>query len=332
MKSFKQFIKEETMPYAVTASGSINIEDPSVLDGLNVLLAGVTNGKFVTPYIAFERVQKALANFLIFPSRPTFLEGDSGVYTAPVSQFGDKMGQDTTGNFIDSVPSDLHLFFEYRLSDCGMFVVFCEVVTEDELMEITDDLEAELSGEGEEEKLDEQKLTNRATDSKPAETTSKNDTPMKDRATTPGASTPVPSGSFSPRVPTRGTKDLDKMNRDEEGNTVVEGQVDFSKVTQDKKSGQLSTKDPKIDLSKIKMNKSTGNLSMKESKDEEGNTVVEGSYGKKKLDEISAEKVGKLASAVALGKKKLKTVAASKTLSRRHREEWLKSKVGELKK
>lgn len=155
MKSFKQFIKEETMPYAVTASGSINIEDPSVLDGLNALLAGVTNGKFVTPYIAFERVQKALANFLIFPSRPTFLEGDSGVYTAPVSQFGDKMGQDNSGNFVDSIPSDLHLFFEYRLSDCGMFVVFCEVVTEDELMEITDDLEAELSGEGEEEKLDE---------------------------------------------------------------------------------------------------------------------------------------------------------------------------------
>ena len=75
------------MPYAVTASGSINIEDPSVLDGLNVLLAGVTNGKFVTPYIAFERVQKALANFLIFPSRPTFVEADSGVYTASVSQF-----------------------------------------------------------------------------------------------------------------------------------------------------------------------------------------------------------------------------------------------------
>ena len=214
MKSFKQFIKEETMPYAVTASGSINIQDPSVLDGLNVLLAGVTNEKFVTPYIAFERVQKALANFLIFPNKPTFLEGDSGVYTNPISQFGDKFGQDNSGNFIDSVPTDLHLFFEYRLSDCGMFMVFCEVVTEDELAEITDDLEAELSGEGEED-LNEQKFTNRASDSK-------NDMPMSNKATIPGASTPVPSGSFSPRVPTRGTKDLDQMNRDAEGNTVVE--------------------------------------------------------------------------------------------------------------
>jgi hypothetical protein len=253
MKSFKQFIKEETMPYAVTASGSINIEDPSVLDGLNVLLAGVTNEKFVTPYIAFERVQKALANFLIFPSRPTFLEGDSGVYTAPVSQFGDKVGQDNNGNFVNSTPSDLHLFFEYRLSDCGMFIVFCEVVTEEEFMEIVNDLEAEVNDEGEED-LNEQKFTNRASDSK-------NDMPMKDRTTIPGASTPVPSGSFSPRVPTRGIKDLDQMNRDAEGNTVVE--VDLSKITKNLRTGNISSSDPSTDLSRIKQNKKTGNISVR---------------------------------------------------------------------
>ena len=100
MKSFKQYLKEETMPYAATASGSININDPAVLDGLNALIAGVTNKKFVTPYIAFERVQKALANFLIFPPRPSFLQGNSGSYIQPISQFGDKLGVKDDGNFV----------------------------------------------------------------------------------------------------------------------------------------------------------------------------------------------------------------------------------------
>lgn len=270
MKSFKQYIKEETMPYAVTASGSINISDPAVLDGLNTLIAGVTSGKFVTPYIAFERVQKALANFLVFPPRPTFLEGDSGVYTNPISQFGDKMGQLENGDIVKGDGQNLYLYFEYRQSDCGMFKVFSEVVDQEDLDELTSDLEAELNGETEEddEELNEQKLTNRASDSK-------NDMPLSNRATIPGATTPVPSGSFSPRVPTRGTKDLDQMNRDAEGNTVVE---------------------------------------------------------EEELDEVSAETVGKLKSAVDLGRKKLKTKKAEETLGRRHKAEWLKSKVGKFKK
>ena len=71
MKSFKQFLNEETMPYAGTAKGIINIENSSVRDGLNSQLAGVTTGKFVTPYIALERVSKALANFHIFIPRFT---------------------------------------------------------------------------------------------------------------------------------------------------------------------------------------------------------------------------------------------------------------------
>ena len=234
MKSFKQYIKEETMPYAVTASGSINISDPAVLDGLNTLIAGVTSGKFVTPYIAFERVQKALANFLIFPPRPTFLEGDSGVYTNPISQFGDKMGQLENGDFVEGDGQNFYLYFEYRQSDCGMFKIFSEVVDQEDLDELVSDLEAELNGETEEEdeeELNEQKISDRASDSK-------NDMPMKDRATIPGASTPVPSGSFSPRVPSRSTKGLDNMNRDEDGNTVVEG----NKENKEKKNKAVEVK------------------------------------------------------------------------------------------
>jgi hypothetical protein len=85
--------------------------------------------------------------------------------------------------------------------------------------------------EEDEEELNEQKVSTRASDSK-------NDEPMKDRATIPGASTPVPSGSFSPRIPSRSTKGLDYMNRDEEGNTVVEGK----KENKQKKNDALTNK------------------------------------------------------------------------------------------
>jgi hypothetical protein len=145
MQSFKQYISEETMPYAATARGSINIDDPSVLDGLNTTLTGVTSDKFVTPYIAFERVQKALANFLIFPSRPTFLEGESGLYTNPIKQFGEKMGQTNDGNFVEDDQDKYHLYFEYMQDDDGMFKVFCEIVTEDELDDLLDDVEDEVN-------------------------------------------------------------------------------------------------------------------------------------------------------------------------------------------
>jgi hypothetical protein len=234
MKSFKQYLKEETMPYAATASGSININDPAVLDGLNTLIAGVTNKKFVTPYIAFERVQKALANFLIFPPRPSFLEGNSGSYIQPISQFGDKLGVKDDGNFVKDgevlkdkthgphtpgeetgvisepnteVEKEYTLFFEYRQSDCGMYNIFAEIVNQEDLDDILADLEAELNDESEEEdELNEEKFTNRVPSANPYGNLN---------AASKEMNKPKP-------IPTRKTDDLDKMNRDADGNTVVE--------------------------------------------------------------------------------------------------------------
>jgi hypothetical protein len=235
MKSFKQYIKEETMPYAATASGSININDPDVVDGLNAIIAGVTASKFVTPYIAYERVQKALANFLIFPPRPSFFQGDSGMYTYPINQFGDKFGQRNDGSFAkdgETLKDETHgdhppgeplqgtiqntgtststeekytLYFEWRQSDCGMYNIFAEVVTESDLQDILGDLEDEMNEE-EDEELNEEKFTNRAPSANPYGNL---DAAKKEM------NKPKP-------VPTRKTDDLDKLNRDAEGNTVVE--------------------------------------------------------------------------------------------------------------
>ena len=177
MKSFKQFLNEETMPYAGTAKGIVDIENSSVRDGLNSQLAGVTTGKFVTPYIALERVSKALANFHIFIPRHSFLEGDSGMFVWPINQFGIKFGQQNDGTFVQdgevlkdtskgihpegednkvvsepnkNAEKPLSVIFEYRQSDCGMFNIFCEVITQEELDEILSDLEDEMNDDEEE--------------------------------------------------------------------------------------------------------------------------------------------------------------------------------------
>ena len=185
MKSFKQFLNEETMPYAGTAKGIINIENSSVRDGLNSQLAGVTTGKFVTPYIALERVSKALANFHIFIPRHSFLEGDSGMLVWPINQFGIKFGQQNDGTFVQdgevlkdtskgihpegednkvvsepnkNVEKPFSVIFEYRQSDCGMFNIFCEVITQEELDEILSDLEDEMNDDDEEDLNEEHQL------------------------------------------------------------------------------------------------------------------------------------------------------------------------------
>lgn len=177
MKSFKQFLNEETMPYATNARGIIDVDDSSVRDGLNSQLAGVTAGKFVTPYIALERVSKALANYHIFIPRHSFLEGDSGMLVWPINQFGIKFGQQNDGTFVQNgevlkdTSKGIHpegednkvvsepnrepekpfsVFFEYRQSDCGMFNIFCEVVSQEELDDILADLEDEMNEDDEE--------------------------------------------------------------------------------------------------------------------------------------------------------------------------------------
>lgn len=181
MKKFKDFIKEETMPYAGIQSGNIDIENSEARDQINTLLTSITSQRFVTPYIGLERVAKTLANFHIFIPSSSFFEGDSGIAVWPVNQFGIKMGQTNSGDFVEKgnvskdmthgphmpgegVPeehgetsnNEYSIFFEYQMSDNGMFDIFCEIVNEDELTEIMDDLGDDLEYEEEEkEELDE---------------------------------------------------------------------------------------------------------------------------------------------------------------------------------
>lgn len=168
MKKFREYLNEETMPYAQTEKGFVGVDNGPVRDNINIHLASVTAKPYASPYHAMEIVRKALAAFSIFPPSTNFLDGDSGHEIFAINQFGDKMGMTNDGQVVVKSADPYFLYFEYAMNDKGSFDVFCEIVTEDELDEILSDLESEMeenpttSGNGDdaEDSFDEYKSEN----------------------------------------------------------------------------------------------------------------------------------------------------------------------------
>lgn len=133
-------IKEEVNIAANVENGKIDINDSAVRDTVNSMIEGVTAHCFLTPYIALERVSKVLANFHIYLPKYTFMEGDSGLATFPVHQFGEKVGMTNDGQVITKATSPYTLWFEYQMNDQGKYEVFCSVVDGDELRDLMSDL------------------------------------------------------------------------------------------------------------------------------------------------------------------------------------------------
>ena len=168
MKKFREYLNEETMPYAQTEKGFVGVDNGPVRDNINIHLASVTAKPYASPYHAMEIVRKALAAFSIFPPSTNFLDGDSGHEIFAINQFGDKMGMTNDGQVVVKSADPYFVYFEYAMNDKGSFDVFCEIVTEDELDEILSDLESEMeenpttSGDGDdaEDSFDEYKSEN----------------------------------------------------------------------------------------------------------------------------------------------------------------------------
>ena len=153
-------MNEETMPFAQTSKGFIGVDDAGVRDNINSLLTGATAKSFLTPYSALEKVSKVLANYHIFLPKYTFAEGNSGVTAFEVNQFGEKMGMTNQGIVKTVEDSPYFIYFEYQMNDLGMFEVFSEIVTEDELSELMDEYndeeDDEEEAEDDEEEMNEQ--------------------------------------------------------------------------------------------------------------------------------------------------------------------------------
>lgn len=138
-------IREEVNLTANVEGGKIDINDSAVRDAINSMLDGITNHCFLTPYIALERVSKVLANFHIFLPKYTFMEGDSGLATFPVHQFGEKVGMMDDGRVVTKAASPFTLWFEYQMNDGGKYDIFCAIVDEDEMKELHSDLSDDMN-------------------------------------------------------------------------------------------------------------------------------------------------------------------------------------------
>ena len=153
-------IKEEVDLAQYVERGLVGVNVDAVRDNINTYLNGTLGKCFVTPYIALERVRKVLANFHIFLPRTTFLEGDRGVEVFDIKQFGEVMGMRDDGTVVTKVSDPYSLYFEYKMNSKGMFEVFAEIVTKDELDDlmsaVEDDMNDEDAEDDREEKLDEE--------------------------------------------------------------------------------------------------------------------------------------------------------------------------------
>ena len=153
-------IKEEVDITPYVERGLVGVNVDAVRDNINTFLNGSLGKCFVTPYIALERVRKVLANFHIFLPRTTFLEGDRGVEVFDIKQFGEVMGMRDDGSVVTKVSDPYSLYFEYKMNDKGMFEVFAEIVTQEELDDLMSAVEDDMNDDDDadddrEEKLDE---------------------------------------------------------------------------------------------------------------------------------------------------------------------------------
>lgn len=173
---------EEVYPAQYVAKGLMDVSDPSVRDNINTLLTGVLMSCTLTPYIALEKVRKTLSYFHIHISAVPFMEGDRGFHVFPVNQFGLKYGMKNDGQIVNfsTVEKDLthgahregenfnsvetpetkvtdekyHIYFEYKMNDKGLFDIFSEIVTDDELEDLLNDAEDDINDDGAEDDRD----------------------------------------------------------------------------------------------------------------------------------------------------------------------------------
>lgn len=159
MKTFLEHLKEDVLPSAQVADGSMDLRNATVVAAVNAALAGVTGQPAVTPYVVYNRISKLLAQYhIIMPKK--FLEGDKGVEVFELRQYGHKMGMTDSGEFVSESPSSFYLFLQYGIITPfgvtyakpvvgGMFRVMARIVDKPELDRLLDMAEITMKEEAE---------------------------------------------------------------------------------------------------------------------------------------------------------------------------------------
>lgn len=137
MLNFKKYISEEVLPTAMVQNGNFDVRNEEVRANINNLLAQITSCSHVTPYCALTKISKTLAYFSVILPKRTYLEGNKGVEVYEMVQFGNKMGMNDQGEFINEVPEKYFLFFQYG-QIMGRFTCTAKVVDRAELDRLMD--------------------------------------------------------------------------------------------------------------------------------------------------------------------------------------------------
>lgn len=141
-------LQEEFARSGFLNNGDISLDKGEVRDFVNVLLDSETKNGFVTPYIAYERASKVMANFGVALPRTQFLAGKRGFVVIPISQFGAITGADGDGQVKTKLVDEYHLFFEWRSDPRGFYRIFAELVTNSELSSLLSAVEKEMAFSG----------------------------------------------------------------------------------------------------------------------------------------------------------------------------------------
>lgn len=143
MKRFREFITEGPSQLQTNkGEGTVDVENESVREGINALLAQATACSSLTPYIALFKITKVLGAFHIYLPQ-TKLSGERGHKVFEINQFGIKTGMTDDGKVVTADPSEYKIYFEYEMNDNGMYDVYCEIIDGQELDEIQDDIDLE---------------------------------------------------------------------------------------------------------------------------------------------------------------------------------------------
>lgn len=146
MKKFKDFIvSEEVDLTAGVESGKVDVHDHAVRNNINAFLNGEVGCNVVTPYVALNKVNKVLANFHIFLPKAPYMEDDQGVHVFRLHQFGKVAGMRNDGSVVTKVENPYSLYFEWKRNERGMFDIFAEIVTDEELKDLIDAVEDDVS-------------------------------------------------------------------------------------------------------------------------------------------------------------------------------------------
>lgn len=130
--------KDNDWQHAVSRSKSIC--DPHIKTELNNLLLKATDGHFINPNQAIEKVRKVLAGYAIIIPKQAWPAIDGGEFVYEIEQFGSVQGIGIDGKpAADEPKEDLFLYFTYETDKNGQYLCYAEICNHVELSKLTSD-------------------------------------------------------------------------------------------------------------------------------------------------------------------------------------------------